>query len=76
MSYYITQRTMFNILCSVSQSCPTLCCSPSGSSVHGILQARIWSGLPWPPSGNLRDPGIKPSSLMSPALIGRWVLYH
>ena len=29
----------------VAQSCPTLCdpvnCSPSGSSVHGILQARI-----------------------------------
>ena len=29
----------------VSQSCPTLCnpmdCSPPGSSVHGLLQARI-----------------------------------
>ena len=29
----------------VAQSCPTLCdpmdCSPSGSSVHGIFQARI-----------------------------------
>ena len=33
------------ILMLVTQSCPTLCnpmdCSPSGSSVHGILQARI-----------------------------------
>ena len=32
-------------LVSVSQSCPTLCdlmdCSPPGSSVYGILQARI-----------------------------------
>ena len=32
-------------VCSVSQSCLTLCdpmdCSPSGSSVHGISQARI-----------------------------------
>ena len=31
--------------CEVAQSCPTLCdpmdCSPPGSSVHGILQARI-----------------------------------
>ena len=31
--------------CSVVQSCPTLCnptdCSPPGSSIHGILQARI-----------------------------------
>ena len=29
----------------IAQSCPTLCdpmdCSPSGSSIHGILQARI-----------------------------------
>ena len=29
----------------ITQSCPTLCnpvdCSPPGSSVHGILQARI-----------------------------------
>ena len=33
----------------VTQSCPTLCdpldCSPQGSSVHGILQARIF--CPW-----------------------------
>ena len=36
----------------VAQSCPTLCdpmdCSPSGSSVHGIFQARIleWAAIP------------------------------
>ena len=36
----------------VTQSCPTLCdlmdCSPLGSSVHGILQARIlkWVAIP------------------------------
>ena len=47
-------------VCSVSQSCPTLCdlvgCSPPGSSVHGIFQARIleWvaisysKGSSWP----------------------------
>ena len=35
----------------VSQSCPTLCdpmdCSPPGSSVHGIFQARVleWAGI-------------------------------
>ena len=32
-------------ICSVTQSCPTLCdamdCSPPDSSIHGILQARI-----------------------------------
>ena len=37
----------------VFQSCPTLCnsmdCSPPGSSVHGILQARIleWVAIPF-----------------------------
>ena len=37
----------------VSQSCPTLCysmgCSPPGSFVHGILQARIleWVAIPF-----------------------------
>ena len=48
------------------QSCPTLCnpmgCSLPGSSVHGILQARILSGLPCPPPGDLPDPGIDPAS--------------
>ena len=55
----------------VTQSCPTLCdpmdCSPPGSCVHGILQERICSGLPFPPPGGLPHPGIKP---VSPALAG------
>jgi len=34
--------------------------SPLGSSVHGILQARIWSGLPFPSPGDLPDPEIEP----------------
>ena len=29
-----------------------------------------WSGLPCLPPGDLPDPGIKPASLMSPALAG------
>ena len=36
----------------------------------GILQAKYWSKFPCPPSGDLPDPGIKPASLMSPALAG------
>lgn len=43
---------------------PTLCdpvgCSLPGSYVHGILQARNWSGEPFPPPGDLPDPRIKP----------------
>ena len=60
----------------VAQSCPTLCdamdYSPPGSSVHGILQARIleWvavsfsKGCSWP-----RDPTWD-------SCIGRQILYH
>ena len=45
-------------------------CSPPGFSVHGILQARKWSGLSCPPPGDLPNPGTKPPSLVSPALAG------
>ena len=42
------------------QSCPTLCdpmdCSPPGSSVHGILQARILEYVTMPSSGGSSQP--------------------
>ena len=44
--------------------------TPPGSSVHGIPRKGYWSGLPCPPPGDLPNPGIKPTSLMSPALAG------
>ena len=54
----------------VPQSCPTLCnpmnCSPPGSSVHGILQARIleWVAIPF-------SWGLNPDVLYC-----RQILYH
>ena len=58
----------------VAQSCPTLCdpmdCSPSDSFVHGIPQARCWSGLPFPPPGDLPNPGVEPGS---PAQQADWL---
>ena len=48
----------------VTQLCPTLCdprdCCPPGSSVLGILQARILDKVAIPSSRDLPDPGIKP----------------
>ena len=56
------------------QSCLTLCDpvdhSLTGSSVHGVLQARILEWVAMPSSGDHSDPEIKPASLMSPALAG------
>ena len=50
----------------VAQCCLTLCNpmdpSPPGSSVHGILQARILEWVPRPSPGDLPNPGIKPRS--------------
>ena len=50
----------------VTQSCLTLCnsmdCSHPGSSFHGILQVRILECVPFPSTGDLPDPGIKPRS--------------
>ena len=61
----------------VSQSCPNLCdsmdCSPPGSSVHGILPARIleWVAMPFSRGSfrprNLSDPDIQHC---------RQILYH
>ena len=56
------------------QSCLTLCepmdHSPTDSSVHGLLQAEYWSGLPFPTPGDLPNPGIQPESLTCPGLAG------
>ena len=47
----------------VAQSCPTLWdsmdCSPPGSSVHEFSRQEYWTGLPFPPPGDLPDPGIE-----------------
>ena len=59
-------------MCLVAWLCLTLCnpldYSPPGSSLHGIVQARIleWVAISTPE--DLSHPGIKPKSLMSPAL--------
>ena len=60
---------VFDFLQSMDYSLP-------GSSVHGIFQARILEShsleLPFPSPGALSNPGIKPASLTSPALAGRF----
>ena len=46
----------------VSNSLDSVDCSPPGSSVQGVLQARILEWLPFPLPGDLPDPGIEPGS--------------
>ena len=51
----------------ITPSCLTLCnlmdCSPLGSPVHGILEARILEWVVFPSQGDLPNSGIKPGSL-------------
>ena len=58
--------------CLVTQSCPILCnpmdCSPLGSSIHGILQARMLEWVAMPFLGPLPNLGIELRSLTSAAL--------
>ena len=51
--------------------CDPMDCSPPGSSIHGIFQARILECVAMLSSGDLPDPGIEPTVLMTPALAGR-----
>ena len=44
--------------------------SPPGSSVHGILQARILEWVAMPSLRGSSQPRIEPMSLMPPALAG------
>ena len=51
------------------QPCDPMDCSPPGSSIHEILQARIleWAAMP-SSRGHLPDLGIKPTSPAYPTL--------
>ena len=61
-----------------AQACPIPCytvdCGSPDSSPHGVLQARYWSGLSFPPPGDRPRPGIKPTAPAVPA--GRQILYQ
>ena len=65
------------VCCLVTKSCLTLC-DPMDYIAHQSLlfiifpRQEYWSGLPFPPPGDLHDPGIKPKSLACPAFAGRF----
>ena len=76
---HLTIEVMNARVCSsVTQSCATLhdlmYYSLPGSSVLGFPRQEYWSGLPFPPPGDLPHPGIEPKSPVSPVLAVRF--YH
>ena len=77
VSYFTARNSYYgDCACLVVQSCPAPCnpmgCSQSGTTVHGIFQARILSGLPFSTPRDLPDTGIEPTSPESPAFVGRF----
>ena len=77
--------TCFNCVCVCTHTCTqslrhvhlfcdSMICSPPGSSVHEIFQARIlqWVAISHFPTGDLPNSGIKLMSSVSPALVGRF----
>ena len=63
-------ESMHGAYCVISNSCSPMDCSPQGSSVLGFSRQEYWSGLSFPPPGDLPDPGIEPVASASPALAG------
>ena len=64
-------------MCISAQLCPALCdpmdCSlPTVPLSMEFLRQENWSGLPFPTPEDLPNPAIKPMSLESPALAGRF----
>ena len=66
-------------MCVNAQSCPTLCnhmdCSPPGSSVHGIFQARILEQVATSCSRGSSQPRDQTRTSFS-SCIGRQIFYH
>ena len=65
------------LLCSVTQSCLTLCSHMDCKAHYALLpmefpRQEYWSRLPCPPPEDLPDPGIERTSPTSPALAGRF----
>ena len=79
LNFLLLQMSQCVCMCSVVQSCPTLCgpmdCSLSGSFVHGIFQARIleWIAI----SSSKKSSGARDETLVSCiSCIDRQILYH
>ena len=77
-SFYCSPEAVTTLLISYAlrvQPCSTLCDPTDPQTVAcqvplsmGFSRQEYWSGLPFPPPGDLPNPGIEPSSAMSPVL--------
>ena len=75
-TYILKFGSIVCILFVCVQLCPTLCnpmgCSHQAPLSMGFSQQEHWSGLSFPPPGDIPNPGIKPTSPSSPELAGNF----
>ena len=66
------RRHVCMLSCSViSNSLPPWTAAHQAPLSIGLSRQEHWSGMPFPPPGDLPDPGIEPASHVAPALAGR-----
>ena len=64
MLSHFSRVLFFSTPCTIARQAP---------QSMGFLRQEYWSELPCPPPGDLPNPGVKPESLMSPALAGEFL---
>ena len=67
MKFSPPSMTFLGYVCVLIRSIVSSCLWPHvfsllGSSVHEFSRQEHWSGLPFPPPGDLPNPGVKPTS--------------
>ena len=72
MEFLKLKETVLLLLsCSIASNCATLwTVAHQAPQSMGFSRQKYKSELPFPPPGDLFNPGIKPASLVSPALAG------
>ena len=79
LAIYFTHGSVHMTMCGcvlshlvVSDSATLWTVVPQAPLSMGFSRQEYWSGLPFPPPGDLPDPGIEPKSSMAAALTGRF----
>ena len=76
MSPLLKALIVYNVCAKLPQSCPTLCdpwtVANQAPLTMEFSKREYWSGLPCPPAGDLPNPVIKPRSITSVAVAGRF----
>ena len=77
--YFLFEFLLFLGCMLICQSCVWLFVTPWTVTLQvplsmGFSRQEYWSGLSFPPAGDISDPGIEPTSPVTPALAGRFFI--